>query len=600
MAIYKAPLRDMQFVLNEVFEAGKLWQSMDATQEVTPDLADAILEEGAKLTENELFPLNRSGDEEGCRFEGGQVFTPKGFKEAYQALSEGGWMGLGGNPEYGGQGMPKMLTVLFEEMLYAANASFTLYPSLNNGATLLLDSHASEEIKAKYLPTMYEGRWIGTMCLTEPHSGTDLGLIRTKAEPKGDGTYTLTGNKIWITGGEHDLAENIIHLVLAKLPDAPPGTKGISLFLVPKLKVHEDNSLGDFNNVNCGSIEHKMGIKGSATCVINFDGSEGIMIGEPNRGLAAMFTMMNYERLSIGIQGLGLGEVAYQSAMDFSRERLQSRAPTGPKCPDKPADPILVHPDVRRMALNARAFNEASRAFASYVGMQLDISKYHSDETQRKHAADLVALLTPIAKAFITDRGFEATVEAQQIYGGSGYCREWGAEQYVRDARIAQIYEGTNGIQCMDLMGRKVYANGGEFVRLFTKDVREFLAATANNPAMQARNAQLETELVRLEALTEKVIAATKANPEEIGAAAADYLNLFGLVAYAYMWAKMAAVAVEKADSDTSGFYQSKLQVADHYFKRILPRTLALEQQVLAGAEVLMAMPEDAFYTHLQ
>ncbi|SFB81064.1 hypothetical protein SAMN05660443_0270 [Marinospirillum celere] len=595
MAKYKAPLRDMQFVLNEVFEADKLWASMEATQEVTPDLAEAILEEGAKLTEHELFPLNLSGDAEGCRFEKGQVFTPKGFKEAYQALSEGGWMGLGGNPEYGGQGMPKMLTVLFEEMLYASNAAFTLYPALNNGATLLLDSHASDEIKEKYLPPMYEGRWIGTMCLTEPHSGTDLGLIRTKAEPKGDGTYTISGNKIWITGGEHDLAENIIHLVLAKLPDAPPGTKGISLFLVPKLKINEDNSPGEANQVNCGAIEHKMGIKGSATCVINFDGAEGIMIGEPHRGLAAMFTMMNYERLSIGIQGLGLGEVAYQSAMDFAKERLQSRAPTGPKNPEKPADPILVHPDVRRMALNVRAFNEGSRAFASYVGMQLDISKYHEDDTTRKHAADLVALLTPVAKAFITDRGFDATVEAQQIYGGSGYCTEWGAEQYVRDARIAQIYEGTNGIQAMDLMGRKVFANKGEFLNIFTKDVREFLAeCTSANMAPWAET--LEAELKRLENVTEAVIKAGSENPEEIGAAAVDYLNLFGLVAYAYMWARMVKLAQEKADADSSGFYAAKIQVGNHYLKRILPRTLALEQQILAGSEVLMTLEEEAFY----
>ena len=596
MAKYKAPLRDMQFVLNEVFEADKLWASMEATQEVTPDLAEAILEEGAKLTENELFPLNLSGDAEGCRFENGQVFTPKGFKEAYQALSEGGWMGLGGNPEHGGQGMPKMLTVLFEEMLYASNAAFTLYPALNNGATLLLDSHASEAIKEKYLPPMYEGRWIGTMCLTEPHSGTDLGLIRTKAEPKGDGTYTLTGNKIWITGGEHDLAENIIHLVLAKLPDAPPGTKGISLFLVPKLKINEDGSSGEANQVNCGSIEHKMGIKGSATCVINFDGSEGIMIGEPHRGLAAMFTMMNYERLSIGIQGLGLGEVAYQSAMDFSKERLQSRAPTGAKHPDKPADPILVHPDVRRMALNARAFNEGSRAFASYVGMQLDISKYHEDETTRKHAADLVALLTPIAKAFITDRGFDATVTAQQIYGGSGYCTEWGAEQYVRDARIAQIYEGTNGIQAMDLMGRKVFANKGQFLNIFATDVREFLQQTQGQNGMQPWAEALEAELKRLESVTEKVIQAASENPEEIGAAAVDYLDLFGYVAYAYMWARMVAVAQQKVDADSSGYYAAKIQVGTHYLKRILPRTLALEQQILAGAEVLMTLEEDAFY----
>jgi len=596
MAKYKAPLRDMHFVLNEVFEADKLWSSMEATQEVTPDLAEAILEEGAKLTENELFPLNLSGDAEGCRFENGKVTTPQGFKEAYKALSEGGWMGLGGNPEHGGQGMPKMLTVLFEEMLYAANAAFTLYPALNNGATLLLDSHASEEIKEKYLPTMYEGSWIGTMCLTEPHAGTDLGLIRTKAEPKGDGTYTITGNKIWITGGEHDLAENIIHLVLAKLPDAPKGTRGISLFLVPKFKVNEDNSLGDDNQVNCGSIEHKMGIKGSATCVINFDGSEGIMIGEPNKGLAAMFTMMNYERLSIGIQGLGLGEVAYQSAMDFAKERIQSRAPTGPKNPDKAADPILVHPDVRRMALNVRAFNEASRAFASYVGMQLDISKYHADDTTRKHAADLVALLTPVAKAFITDRGFDATVEAQQIYGGSGYCSEWGAEQYVRDARIAQIYEGTNGIQAMDLMGRKVFSNKGEFLAIFAKDVREFLAECSGQDSMQAWVKALETELQRLESVTEAVIKAGGENPEEIGAAAVDYLNLFGLVAYGYMWARMAKVAQDKVDADSSNFYAAKIQVSNHYLKRILPRTLSLEQQILAGAEVLMSLEESAFY----
>ncbi|MFK7161298.1 acyl-CoA dehydrogenase C-terminal domain-containing protein [Marinospirillum sp. MEB164] len=596
MAKYKAPLRDMRFVLNEVFAADQLWASMEATQEVTPDLAEAILEEGAKLTENELFPLNLSGDAEGCRFENGQVFTPKGFKEAYRALAEGGWMGLGGNPEFGGQGMPKMMTVLFEEMLYASNAAFTLYPALNSGAALLLDSHASEEIKAKYLSKLYEGQWIGTMCLTEPHAGTDLGLIRTKAEPNGDGTYTITGNKIWITGGEHDLAENIIHLVLAKLPDAPAGTRGISLFLVPKFKIHEDDSLGEHNLVNCGSIEHKMGIKGSATCVINFDGSQGIMIGEPHRGLAAMFTMMNYERLSIGIQGLGLGEVAYQSAMDFAKERIQSRAPKGPQQPEKAADPILVHPDVRRMALNVRAFNEASRAFASYVGMQLDISKYHADDTQRQHAADLVALLTPVAKAFITDRGFDATVEAQQIYGGSGYCSEWGAEQYVRDARIAQIYEGTNGIQAMDLMGRKIFANGGKFLNIFTSDVRQFLAEQQGQTGMQDWCATLEVELKRLESVTEQVMQMGKENPEEIGAAAVDYLNLFGYVAYAYMWARMVAVAQPKATGAADDFYTSKVKVGQHYLKRILPRTLALEAQIQAGADVLMSLDEQAFY----
>ena len=599
MAMYKAPLRDMQFVLNEVFEAEKVWSSMPATEGIDLDTVNAILEGGAKIAENELFPINLSGDAEGVKFENGKVTTPTGFKEAWNTLAEGGWLGLGGNPEYEGMGMPKMLTVLFEEMLYASNAGFTLYPSLNTGATILLDAHASEEIKQQFLPPLYAGQWIGTMCLTETQAGTDLGLITTKAEPKGDGTYTITGSKLWITGGDHDLAENIIHLVLAKLPDAPAGSRGISLFLVPKVKVNADNSLGEFNNVNVGSIEHKMGIKGSATCVLNFDGSEGIMIGEPNRGLAAMFTMMNYERLSIGIQGLGLGEVAYQSAMDFTKERLQSRAPNKEdRHTDKIADPILVHPDVRRMALNVRAFNEASRAFASYVGMQLDLSKYHEDETIRTRADHMMALMTPVAKAFITDRGFDATVEAQQIYGGNGYCTEWGAEQYVRDARIAQIYEGTNGIQALDLMGRKVFSNRGEFVKIFTQEVREFLASCSDLPSMQDWTTTLETELKRLESLTASVIAAADKNPEEIGAASVDYLNLFGLVAYGYMWARMVSVAQRKADSDTSGFYTTKIKVGNHFLKRILPRTLALEQQVLAGADVLMDLEEEAFYVN--
>lgn len=599
MAMYKAPLRDMQFVLNEVFEAEKVWSSMPATEGIDLDTVNAILEGGAKIAENELFPINLSGDAEGVKFENGKVTTPTGFKEAWNTLSEGGWLGLGGNPEYDGMGMPKMLTVLFEEMLYASNAGFTLYPSLNTGATILLDAHASDEIKQQFLPPLYAGQWIGTMCLTETQAGTDLGLIRTKAEPKEDGSYTITGSKLWITGGDHDLAENIIHLVLAKLPDAPAGSRGISLFLVPKFKVNADNSLGDFNNVNCGSIEHKMGIKGSATCVLNFDGAEGIMIGEANRGLAAMFTMMNYERLSIGIQGLGLGEVAYQSAMDFAKERLQSRAPNKEdRHTDKAADPILVHPDVRRMALNVRAFNEASRAFASYVGMQLDLSKFHEDETIRKHGDNMMALMTPIAKAFITDRGFDATVEAQQIYGGNGYCTEWGAEQYVRDARIAQIYEGTNGIQALDLMGRKVFSNRGEFVKIFTQEVREFLASCADLPNMQAWTTTLETELKRLESLTETVIAAADKNPAEIGAASVDYLNLFGLVVYGYMWARMVSVAERKVASDTSGFYATKIKVGNHFLKRILPRTLALEQQVLAGADVLMDLEEEAFYVN--
>lgn len=596
MAKYKAPLRDMRFVLNEVFEAEKVWSAMPATEEVTPDLVDAILEEGAKVTENELFPLNRTGDEEGCQFKDSEVTTPEGFKAAYDLMAESGWMGLGGNPEFGGQGMPKMLTVLFEEMLYAANASFALYPALNSGAALCLDNHADEAMKEQLLPAMYEGRWLGTMCLTEPHSGTDLGLIRTKAEPNDDGSYKITGTKIFITGGEHDLCDNIIHLVLAKLPDAPAGSRGISLFMVPKFLINEDGSLGERNPAFCGSIEHKMGIKGSATCVMNFDGAQGWMIGEPNKGLACMFTMMNYERLSIGIQGLGLGEVAYQSAMDFAQERTQSRAPTGAKYPEKSADNIMVHPDVRRMALNVRAYNEAGRAFASYVGMQLDISKFHQDEETRKKAGDLVALLTPVAKAYLTDRGLDCTITAQQIYGGQGYIREWGAEQYVRDARIAQIYEGTNGIQALDLMGRKVVANKGEYVKLFEADIREFMAQNADNTAVQPYLEKLEAALETLVQVTNNVRARAQSNPEEIGAASVDYLNLFGLVTYAYMWTRMAAVAAPKAADDTSGFYDSKVKVANYFFARELPKAAALAAQVNAGAETLMAMDENLFY----
>lgn len=596
MAKYKAPLRDMRFVLNEVFEADKLWSSMPATQEVTPDLVDAILEEGAKVNENELFPLNRTGDEEGCQFNDGEVTTPKGFKEAFQLMAESGWLGLGGNIDFGGQGMPKMLTVLFEEMLYSSNASFALYPALNSGATLCLDNHASEEMKEQLLPPMYEGRWLGTMCLTEPHSGTDLGLIRTKAEPNADGSYKISGTKIFITGGEHDLCENIIHLVLAKLPDAPAGSRGISLFMVPKFLINEDGSLGERNPAFCGSIEHKMGIKGSATCVMNFDGAQGWMIGEPNKGLACMFTMMNYERLSIGIQGLGLGEVAYQSAMDFAQERIQSRAPTGAKYPEKAADNILVHPDVRRMALNVRAFNEAGRAFASYVGMQLDMSKYHEDADVRKKAAALVALMTPVAKSYLTDRGLDCTIAAQQIYGGQGYIREWGAEQYVRDARIAQIYEGTNGIQALDLMGRKVVSNKGEYVKLFEQDVRSFIETNADNALVQPYLEKLSAALDTLVQVTEGVIEKSASNPEEIGAASQDYLDLFGLVTYAYMWARMVSVAAPKASDDSSGFYSAKVKVANFFYARVLPKAASLAAQVNAGAETLMDLEEELFY----
>ncbi|WP_312519175.1 acyl-CoA dehydrogenase family protein, partial [Stutzerimonas nitrititolerans] len=477
MADYKAPLRDMRFVLNEVFDAPALWQSLPALAEVVDaPTAEAILEEAGKITGNTIAPLNRSGDEEGCHWANGAVTTPAGYPDAYRLYAEGGWVGVGGDPAYGGMGMPKAISAQVEEMMNSASLAFGLYPMLTSGACLSIYAHASEALKQKYLPNMYSGIWAGSMCLTEPHAGTDLGIIRTKAEPQADGSYKVSGTKIFITGGEHDLTENIIHLVLAKLPDAPAGSRGISLFLVPKMMVNDDGSLGARNSLSCGSIEHKMGIQASATCVMNFDGAVGWMVGEPNKGLAAMFTMMNYERLGVGIQGLATGERSYQSAIEYARERVQSRAPTGPVAQDKVADPIIVHPDVRRMLLTMKALNEGGRAFSSYVALQLDVAKFSEDAQARQRAEALVALLTPVAKAFLTDMGLETTVHGQQIFGGHGFIREWGQEQLVRDCRITQIYEGTNGIQALDLLGRKVVGSGGELYRAFADEIRSYCA----------------------------------------------------------------------------------------------------------------------------
>ena len=589
MAEYQAPLRDIRFVLNEVFEADKLWQSLPGLEGVIDaETADAMLEEAGKITSQTIAPLNRNGDEEGAVWNNGEVTTPAGFKQAYTTYAEGGWVGLAGNPEYGGMGMPKTLGVQVEEMLYGANNSFALYVALTAGSTLALDAHGSEELKQTYLPRMYDGSWAGTMCLTEPHAGTDLGIIRTKAVPEADGSYAVTGTKIFITGGEHDLTENIIHLVLAKLPDAPAGPKGISLFLVPKFLVNADGSLGERNTVTCGSIEHKMGIKGSATCVMNFDDAKGYLIGELNKGLNAMFTMMNYERLSIGIQGIGCGEASYQTALEYARERIQSRAPTGAVQPDKAADPIIVHPDVRRMLLTMKAMTEGSRAFSTYVGMQLDTSKFADDPQIKKKGEDLVALLTPVAKAFFTDVGFENCVHGQQVLGGHGYIREWGQEQLVRDVRIAQIYEGTNGIQALDLMGRKTVANGGAFFKVFADEVDGFIAD--NGAADMAGFIQpLQAALENLKQLTAQVIASSQNNPNEVGAASVEYLHVFGYTAYAYMWARMARTALA-ADQDVDGFYQAKLATARFYFKRLLPRIHSLSESVRAGSEVLFEL----------
>ncbi len=593
MPDYNAPLRDMRFVLHEVFDAPGLWARLPALAEtVDGDTADAILEEAAKVTGQLIAPLSRSGDEEGAHFEAGRVTTPAGFREAYATYIEGGWVGLAGNPEYGGMGMPKMLAVQFEEMLYGADSSFTLYSALTSGACLAIDAHASEELKSTYLPRLYSGEWAGTMCLTEPHSGSDLGLLRTRAEPQADGSYALTGTKIFITGGEQDLTANIVHLVLARLPNAPAGSRGISLFLVPKFLVNADGSLGARNPVHCGSIEHKMGIKASATCVMNFDGAVGYLVGEPNRGLAAMFTMMNYERLSIGIQGIGCAEASYQNAVAYARERLQGRAPGGAAQPEKSADPLIVHADVRRMLLTMKALTEGGRAFSTYVGQQLDLVKFSPDAAERSRAEALVALLTPVAKAFFTDLGLESCIHGQQVFGGHGYVREWGQEQLVRDARIAQIYEGTNGIQALDLLGRKLVANDGASLRLFASEVRAFIDSPEG--AGQPFGSELRDALGRLEAVSDWLMAQAASDPAAVGAAAVDYLHLFGYVAYAYMWARMAAVAGARHASDAA-FYGGKLATAQFYFARLLPRIHALEAAIRAGSASLYALDEAQF-----
>lgn len=592
MADYKAPLRDMRFVLNEVFEVAKLWAQLPALAEtVDAETVEAILEEAGKVTAKTIAPLSRSGDEEGCRWDNGVVTTPAGFPEAYKTYAEGGWVGVGGDPAYGGMGMPKAVSAQVEEMINSSGLAFGLYPMLTSGACVSINTHASDELKATYLPNMYAGVWAGSMCLTEPHAGTDLGIIRTKAEPQADGSYKVSGTKIFITGGEHDLTDNIIHLVLAKLPDAPAGPKGISLFLVPKFMVNADGSLGARNPVTCGSIEHKMGIQASATCVMNFDEAVGYLVGEPNRGLAAMFTMMNYERLGVGIQGLATGERSYQNAVEYARDRLQSRSPTGPKAKDKIADPIINHPDVRRMLLTMKAANEGGRAFSTYVAMQLDTAKFSEDAATRKRADDLVALLTPVSKAFLTDLGLETTVHGQQIFGGHGYIREWGQEQLVRDVRITQIYEGTNGIQALDLMGRKIVGSGGAFYTLFADEIRHFISTASSDVAEFTQ--PLSAAVDELDTLTAWVLDRAKTNPNEIGAASVEYLHAFGYMAYAYMWALMAKAALGKEAQED--FYASKLGTARFYFARLLPRINSLSASVKAGSESLFLLDEAQF-----
>ncbi len=594
MAIYKAPVRDMQFVLHELLEAETEFKAL-GFDEASSDLIDTILEEGAKFCESVIFPTNRVGDEQGCKFDNGHVTTPAGFQEAYKALCEAGWMSLACDTEFGGQGLPNTLSVFFEEMLQSANMAFSLYPGLTRGAYVAMKAYASDELKRRFLPKMVEGTWSGAMALTESHCGTDLGMLRTRAEPQEDGGFHLNGTKIFITGGEHDLAENIIHLVLARLPDAPEGTKGISMFLVPKFLVNEDGSLGERNGMSCGSIEHKMGIRGASTCVMNYENAKGWLVGEPNRGLHAMFSMMNHERIMVGQQGLSQAEVAYQSAVDYARERVQGRAPTGPKFPDQPADPIIVHPDVRRMLLNSRAQSEGARALLGWVSLLTDREERHTDPTEREAAEDLVALLTPVVKAFITDMGTEACNNCLQVFGGHGYITEWGMEQLVRDVRISQIYEGANGIHAMDLVSRKLPMHQGRPVRRYLEFLNAFVKEHAEDQELEEFMAPLGEGVKRLTKATEWLAKAGAKNPDEPGAAAYDYLRLMALIAIGHMWAKSASIAVNKVDGDNTGFYRTKLSTARYFMKRVMPQTLGLLASLTSGSDTLMAPDAEAF-----
>jgi alkylation response protein AidB-like acyl-CoA dehydrogenase len=581
MSKYLAPVNDMNFLLFDVFKADQFWQdNAQLAESIDLETANAILQESAKVTEGVIAPNSRSADEEGVTWQDGKVTTPKGYKEAYNVVAEGGWVGLAGDPEYGGMGMPKMLSAMHEEMMCGADLGFSLYSGLTAGACVSINAHASEELKNTYLPNMYSGTWAGSMCLTEAHAGTDLGLIKTKAVKNDDNSYNITGSKIFITGGEHDLTENIIHLVLAKLPGAPEGSRGISLFIVPKYNVNEDGSLGDLNTVGCGSIEHKMGIHGSSTCVMNFDGAKGYLIGEENKGLACMFTMMNYERLFVGIQGLGASERSYQNALEYAKDRKQGKGAV--KTADKKPEPIIVHPDVRRMLLNMKALNEGARAFNTYVAMQLDIAKFSDDEELVKVAYLKGQLLTPIAKAFVTDMGFDSCVAGQQVFGGHGYIREWGQEQLVRDCRITQIYEGTNGVQALDLIGRKVAMDNGSTANLLAKEVIEF--ARVNESMFPQELNQLISAVDMLSAVTVDVLKKASTNSNELGAASVEYLHLFGYVMYGYMWAKM---MVSANSIDDKALAQSKVKTGKYYFARVLPKIASLKLQIESGADNL-------------
>jgi alkylation response protein AidB-like acyl-CoA dehydrogenase len=591
MPSYNPPLRDMQFVMHEVLNVTEQLKQIPRHADTDADTINAVLEEGGKFAANVIFPLNISGDEEGCKLDKTthEVTAPKGFKEAYSQYVEGGWAALSCDPDYGGQGLPFVLNQCIYEMMNSANQAWTMYPGLSHGAYEALHAHGTDEQKKLYLPKLVSGEWTGTMCLTEPHCGTDLGMLRSKAEPQADGTYKLNGAKIFISAGEHDLAENIVHLVLARLPDAPKGSKGISLFAVPKYNVKADGSLGTRNGIYCGGLEHKMGIHANSTCQMILENAVGTMVGQPNKGLQAMFVMMNAARLGVGNQSLGLTEVAYQNALAYAKDRIQMRSLSGTKAKDKDADPIIVHPDVRKMLLTAKAYAEGGRALACYCALLLDQHLYHPDEKVRKDSDEMLALLTPIIKAFLTDNGFEATVMCQQVFGGHGYIKEWGMEQFVRDARINMIYEGTNTVQSLDLLGRKILGNNGATLKKFGKLVAQLVEAEGVNEKMAEFINPLAVLADQMTKFTTEIGFKGFQNPDEVGAAAVDYLRVAGHMVFGYFFARMASVALQQiAAGNTDPFYQAKLQTARFYFAKLFPETATLMRTARAGSKVLM------------
>ncbi|WNO05843.1 acyl-CoA dehydrogenase C-terminal domain-containing protein [Rhodoferax mekongensis] len=591
MPTYTPPIRDMQFVMHEVLKVADDLKQIPKHADIDADTINAVLEEGGKFAAEVAFPLNISGDTEGCTIDQTthKVTTPKGFKEAYRQYIDGGWAALACDPEYGGQGLPYVVNGMFYEMLNSANQAWTMYPGLTHGAYAALETHGTPEQKATYLPKMTSGEWTGTMCLTEPHCGTDLGLMRTKAEPQADGTYKITGNKIFISAGEHDMTDNIIHLVLARLPDAPPGIKGISLFIVPKFHVNADGSLGERNGIYCGGLEHKMGIHGNATCQMVLENAVGTIVGQANKGMQGMFVMMNAARLGVGNQSLGLTEVAFQSALAYAKDRIQMRSLSGTKAKDKPADPIIVHPDVRKMLMTARAYADGGRALQVYCSMLLEKEHNHPDEKVRKDAGEMLALLTPIAKAFLTDNGHIATNACMQVFGGHGFIKEWGMEQFVRDNRINMIYEGTNTIQSLDLLGRKVLGNNGATLKKFGKLIGKLVEEEGVNEKMSEFITPVAILGDQMTKFTTEVGFKGFQNPDEVGAAAVDYLRVAGHLVFGYFFARMAQVALrEIAAGSTDPFYTAKLQTARFYFAKLFPETATLMRTARTGSKVLM------------